>query len=222
MSAIAIYSAEPLHVDGLRYVLQRFTALQIAPTVQTVDELLQTVIHRRGELALVLIDYAFGGLGTLQGVVAAKGGAEKPHVALWAREIPPEIALQALRLGCKGVVRQTLGGEVQARAIERIVAGEPWWEKGLTAEVLSAQERSKRITRKEGQVIAMLCHGMRNKAIGEVLFCTEGTIKVYLHRLFRKLGVKTRHELAMWGRANGYDQTLAAPPRFIVPPGRAA
>jgi two-component system nitrate/nitrite response regulator NarP len=41
-----------------------------------------------------------------------------------------------------------------------------------------------------------------NKEIAYELHLSEGTIKEYLHRIFRKLGVKNRTDLAIWSLAN--------------------
>ena len=43
---------------------------------------------------------------------------------------------------------------------------------------------------------------MKNREIASSLFLSEGTIKVYLSKLFRKLGVKDRFELALYGLRN--------------------
>jgi DNA-binding NarL/FixJ family response regulator len=37
-----------------------------------------------------------------------------------------------------------------------------------------------------------------NKEIAHALHLTEGTIKEYLNRIFRKLGISNRTELAVW------------------------
>ncbi|HSW49254.1 MAG TPA: LuxR C-terminal-related transcriptional regulator, partial [Bryobacteraceae bacterium] len=44
--------------------------------------------------------------------------------------------------------------------------------------------------------------GLKNKEIAATLFISEGTVKVYLSRLFQKLGVKDRFELALFGLKN--------------------
>ena len=43
---------------------------------------------------------------------------------------------------------------------------------------------------------------MKNKEIATALTISEGTVKVYLSRLFQKLGVKDRFELALYGLKN--------------------
>ena len=43
---------------------------------------------------------------------------------------------------------------------------------------------------------------MKNKEIATTLMISEGTVKVYLSRLFQKVGVKDRFELALFGLKN--------------------
>jgi len=45
-------------------------------------------------------------------------------------------------------------------------------------------------------LVGLAARGLRNREIAEELGVTEGTVKVYLHSIFEKLGVSTRTELA--------------------------
>jgi DNA-binding NarL/FixJ family response regulator len=51
---------------------------------------------------------------------------------------------------------------------------------------------------RENQVIALVMEAKLNKEIAYSLHLSEGTIKEYLNRIFRKVGVKNRTELAIW------------------------
>jgi DNA-binding CsgD family transcriptional regulator len=50
---------------------------------------------------------------------------------------------------------------------------------------------------REGQVVNLIALGKLNKEIAADLHLTEGTIKEYLNRIFRKLGISNRTELAV-------------------------
>ena len=50
---------------------------------------------------------------------------------------------------------------------------------------------------RERQLIGFVRKGLRNREIAEQLGVTEGTVKVYLHAVFEKLGVSSRTELAI-------------------------
>jgi DNA-binding NarL/FixJ family response regulator len=54
------------------------------------------------------------------------------------------------------------------------------------------------LTFREKQIAQLVCQAKLNKEIAFELHLTEGTIKEYLNRMFRKLELKNRTELAMW------------------------
>jgi two-component system nitrate/nitrite response regulator NarP len=58
---------------------------------------------------------------------------------------------------------------------------------------------------REQQVITLLCDGLSNREIAKKLGVTEGTVKVHLHAIYGKLGVRSRVELmiAMADREHG-------------------
>ena len=65
----------------------------------------------------------------------------------------------------------------------------PREDKSSSAETLSAREK---------QLAKLVYQAKSNKEIANDLHLAEGTIKEYLHTIFRKLGVKNRTELALW------------------------
>jgi hypothetical protein len=50
--------------------------------------------------------------------------------------------------------------------------------------------------------VSLLSQGLKNKEIAATLGISEGTVKVYFSRLFQKVGVKDRFELALYGLKN--------------------
>ena len=61
------------------------------------------------------------------------------------------------------------------------------------------------LSHREQQVITLLCDGLSNREIAKKLGVTEGTVKVHLHAIYGKLGVRSRVELmiAMADREHG-------------------
>lgn len=55
---------------------------------------------------------------------------------------------------------------------------------------------------REKQIVSLVRQAKANKEIAYELHLTEGTIKEYLNRIFRKLGVRSRTELAIWAVMN--------------------
>jgi two-component system, NarL family, nitrate/nitrite response regulator NarL len=74
---------------------------------------------------------------------------------------------------------------------------------------------------REKQIIHLIRQAKANKEIAFELHLTEGTIKEYLNRIFKKLGARNRTEVAIWAMANsaGPRRTLPVPPDILkLPP----
>ena len=51
------------------------------------------------------------------------------------------------------------------------------------------------LTERESEVVALVAQGLRNKAVAHQLCIGEGTVKIHLHNIYRKLGIGTRWQL---------------------------
>jgi DNA-binding CsgD family transcriptional regulator len=65
---------------------------------------------------------------------------------------------------------------------------------------------SPKLSFREKQVVDLVSRAKLNKEIAHELHLTEGTIKEYLHRIFRKLGTASRTELAVWALTHMAEQ----------------
>lgn len=65
--------------------------------------------------------------------------------------------------------------------------------------------RSHDLTTRERQIILVLSDGVTNKEIGRRLMLAEGTVKVHLHHIYRKLGIANRTELAVLAHTKMLD-----------------
>jgi two-component system, NarL family, nitrate/nitrite response regulator NarL len=57
------------------------------------------------------------------------------------------------------------------------------------------QSHNRALTRREQQVAALAKSGLSNKGIAKSLCLSEGTVKHHLHKVFQKLGVRSRYGL---------------------------
>jgi DNA-binding CsgD family transcriptional regulator len=57
------------------------------------------------------------------------------------------------------------------------------------------QQLSQELTRRETEILLLVGSGMSNKEIARHLGLSDGTVKVYVHSIFRKTGAKSRYGL---------------------------
>jgi DNA-binding NarL/FixJ family response regulator len=85
------------------------------------------------------------------------------------------------------------GGEFRTSCDERVCASCRIRRERKVSKVSSIQE----LTLREKQVVELVQLAKLNKEIAHELHLTEGTVKEYLNRIFRKLGVTNRTQLAV-------------------------
>jgi DNA-binding NarL/FixJ family response regulator len=61
------------------------------------------------------------------------------------------------------------------------------------------------LTTRERQIILVVSEGVTNKEIGRRLRMAEGTVKVHLHHIYRKLGIANRTALAVLAHTKTFD-----------------
>ena len=62
---------------------------------------------------------------------------------------------------------------------------------------LGGLQNGRALTNREWQIVLMVRTGLSNKSIARRLNLSEGTVKVHLHNIYTKLGVKNRTALAI-------------------------
>jgi DNA-binding NarL/FixJ family response regulator len=196
MTRILLYSDEPILAKGLESVLRQIEGFELLPTCGTVACLMEQLTQGAPDLILMDLtsEITFAVLTEMKHVMTSC------KIVLWVNFISTELAFQAMGLGVRGILRKTLPTELQVKCLQKVQAGELWFEKALTDSFLCARRVA--LTQREGQLVSLLSQGLKNKEIATTLMISEGTVKVYLSRLFQKVGVKDRFELALFGLKN--------------------
>lgn len=219
MIRVLLYTDEPVLARGLETVLVPSTGFQLVSVCTNSGALINEVKAQNPGLLLLDMtpDLTFGVLLEAQRQLASA------RVVLWVRSISTELAYQAIEHGVRGILKKTHSPQVLVKCLQMVSDGGLWFEETLKASFNSMRTIS--LTRRESQLVSLLSQGLKNKEIAATLFISEGTVKVYLSRLFQKLGVKDRFELALFGLKNmpGGEALVEVPqPRAPMPERREA
>jgi DNA-binding NarL/FixJ family response regulator len=192
---LLIHKAESFQVKRLESILNQVGGFTLLFSNGNPAALQAALIRTTPELVLLELgpEVTFKFLSEIRQITQAK-------VVLWVDSISPGLALQAMTLGVRGILRKNLAARLQAECLRRVSRGEVWFEKALLVG-LDGQSRPV-LTRRENQVLRLLAQGLKNQEIATHLAVSEGTVKVYLTRLLQKAGAKDRFELALFGLKN--------------------
>jgi DNA-binding NarL/FixJ family response regulator len=124
------------------------------------------------------------------------------------QEPDQEMTLDLFRRGAHGIVSREIEPEILVECLRKVAQGESWLESRAVAWVLEAYRtqgvrpagsRPKvSLTPKESLIVSCVTQGMKNKEIALRVGTTEQVVKNYLRKVYDKLGVADRLELALY------------------------
>jgi two-component system, NarL family, nitrate/nitrite response regulator NarL len=170
-------------------------------TVGRVDQA-QDRISAHGRFDVILLDSDVPGMEGLSGmrtlVRMNQGG-----VVLFTGVSSRLLVDRALDAGAVGYIPKTLPLHTVRHAIRFIAEGETY----LPVEYLRRSNEhvgaDLGLKTREVRVLALLCEGLSNKAIGLQMGIEETTVKLDAKTIFRKLGVKNRTQAVIEARRRG-------------------
>jgi DNA-binding NarL/FixJ family response regulator len=203
MKNVSLYSTHPILAAGFATILAQ--SGEFNPSV--CSNLSHLADHSGSYPDIVLVDLA-SGLSISQ-LSELRSVAAPAAIVLWVDNISTEFAAQAIKLGVLGILRKDASIQVHMDCLRSVAAGELSLENELNQKLLCNKEI--KLAPRERQLATLLAQGLKNKEIGYRLGITEGTVKVYLSRLYEKVGAGDRFELALFVLKNlGTDQALLA------------
>lgn len=124
---------------------------------------------------------------------------------LWTDCLPKLEEAQLLEFIFHGLVGILLPEETTfaqlKKAIKMVTSGELWFTRKKLTDVISCMREMKaevhQLTKRETEIVRMICKGFRNKEIAQELQVTGPSVKKHLNHLYKKAGVKDRLQLAL-------------------------
>lgn len=195
---VAILDDHPVVREGTAAIVEDVPDMELVGTAATLDEARPFLDAAMADV--VLLDLRLGQEFGLS--VFHAGGAILPAIVVVTSYDYPQYVDAALRLGAVGYVLKTAPVVDLVEAIRRAAAGK------LSFDVRPG-DGGVRLSDRERQVVAAVVDGLSNDEIASRLGISPKTVESHLRRLFERLGVASRTELATRALRDGW---LEAPP----------
>jgi len=135
-----------------------------------------------------------------------------------------------LRRGVRGILTRAVSPDLLVRCVRKVSAGETWLDKQGVNWVIqayrsqalqgAAPKQQLRLSEKEMLIISGVTQGLKNKDIAREVGTTEQVVKNYLRKIYDKLQVSDRLELALYSMhhrlLDGYVPRPARAGRHVV------
>lgn len=181
-------------------VLLRGTSFDIVGVASSGEETLREV--ERLQPDILLLDLQMPGGTGMDVLRRLRSAGSALRVVLLTAAIDDSSLMEARALRVEGMVLKNSDPAYLLECLERVRRGRSWIDPELAERTKRLAEsagagRASALAPRERQLIGFVRKGLRNREIAEELGVTVGTVKVYLHAVFEKLGVSSRTELAI-------------------------
>ena len=212
---VLIADDHPIVREGLRRLLSLEEDVEIVgeagdgeATVAMVEKL---------DPDVVLLDLRMPGMDGFAALQRMQKLGRKTRVIVLTASEDKNEFVQAMKLGCSGIVLKQTAADLIIKSIRKVHAGEIWLDSHTTAAVMRqfaspsdvgapsgmrSRDRSP-LSHREREIVALVAQGYKNKEMAEKMFISEQTVKNHLHNIFDKLGVSDRLELALYAIHKG-------------------
>jgi DNA-binding NarL/FixJ family response regulator len=213
---VLIADGHPIVLEGLRTVLNQQTNIQVVGEATDGMEAIEKAVSLDPDV--VMMDLRMPRVDGLTVLRSIHTRAPRSKVILFSGADNKDEFVEAMKLGCSGILSKESAISLIERSIAKVYAGEIWLDSNTTAAVIrqfaspaefpapanngkSSRERAQ-LSQREREIIILIAQGYKNKEIAEKMFITEQTVKNHLHNVFDKLGVSDRLELALYAIHN--------------------
>ncbi len=199
MKRVLIADDHPIMLSGIERLLSG-AGFDIVAKLDEGARVLVAIETHRPDVAV--LDVAMPGLSGIEILRRLRDAETTTRVVLLTASLDDDALLEALHLRVDGIVLKKGGERLLIQCLEKVAAGGHFIPQELLvrASVLrkSREEDPLRsLSDRERELSELVAHGLRNRTIAHELNLTEGTVKVYLNRIYEKLAVANRTELAL-------------------------
>lgn len=181
--------------------------IRLADELGSRDELLLEAGRQMDAGDIVLLDLNLPPAGGLETLRRLKELHPEAKVVMMGEVMDDWAIAESIRLGARAALSKDAARELLAACLAEVWAGHFWVERqrGLDAVRMVAEHAAPvstnaaaRLSQREKQVIGFILEGCTNREIAATLQTSEQVVKNHLSRIFDKVGVYNRLELALY------------------------
>jgi DNA-binding NarL/FixJ family response regulator len=204
---------------GLRKIFALEDDIRVVGQAETLPQTQSAVTKFSAD---VLIFESALALNPVEAIVEILRQAPQLKIVVVTPTSDEQLTLDLFRRGAHGILSREVEPEILVDCLRKVAAGEPWLEnqaihwvmeafRGHTLRPSGARPKVQ-LTPKETLIVSCVTQGMKNKEIAIRVGTTEQVVKNYLRKVYDKLGVADRLELALYCLSHHVVDGVKPPP----------
>src|SRR5579862_503577 len=202
---IILADSQAIYRVGIRKIFALEDDIRVVAQADSLDNLRSALERHPADVVLIEGGLLTGAPNAIPDVLRIA-----PDVKLIVQAIGSDEGqtVELYRRGVRGIISRSISPDLLVRCVRRIATGETWIDNQAVnwvidayraqAAALVSPRTQPRLSPKETAIITCITQGKRNKEIAFQLGTTEQVIKNYLRKIYDKLGVSDRLELALY------------------------
>ena len=201
---ILLADSEKIYRVGIQKIFALEDDIRVVAGFDTLADLFDALQRFSPKVILLQGKLIVGAVDTISELISQ---VPKLKIIVQLSQNDQVTAVELLRRGVRGIVPRSISPDLLVKCVRRVAAGEIWIDNQSINLVIEAFRSQKdaltslrtrpRLSPRELTVITYVTQGMRNKEIATQLGTSEQVIKNYLRKIYDKLGVSDRLELAL-------------------------
>ena len=195
-------------LHGLSALARLEDDLEVVTTCVDGAEVLEALERFRPDV--LVMDCTMPRLGGIEAFAEmAERGIRVPTVLLSAG-FDDDVLLRGVQLGVQGFVLKEAAASALLDAVRTVGGGGRWMAPELAARAVAlatgtdTEDPLSDLTERERDVAIRVVEGLSNKKVASALGISESTVKLHLHRVYRKLDVSNRVQLNLLAQEQGW------------------
>jgi two-component system nitrate/nitrite response regulator NarL len=202
---LIIADSEPIYRVGIRKIFAVEDDIRVVGQAETLGQTMSAITKFPSEVLLFEVAICPNPAEAVSEIIKR---APSVAIVLLSGDLGEDETVDYLRRGVRGIVTRSVSPDMLVKCVRKVAGGETWLDnKGVNwvieayrsqASQLTSPRTKVRLTEKELLIISGVTQGLKNKDIAQEIGTTEQVVKNYLRKVYDKLGVSDRLELALY------------------------
>jgi two-component system nitrate/nitrite response regulator NarL len=212
--SVVIADSHPVVVRGLTSVLRARNGFKVVARCHDGPNCIEAIRSLVPDIAI--LDVAMPGLTGLEILAIANSESLPTRLVFFTASVEDRELVLSAAANAYGVLPKDVELEILVQSLRRVADGQrllplPSSDKAVPPErenIVIAESEPTMLTDRERQIMSLVSEGLSNKEMGRRLNIADGTIKVHLHHIYRKLEISNRTLLAALVISNSGSEIL--------------
>lgn len=202
--SVMLVDDHPLLRKGLRQLLAFEEELQIVAEASSGAEAI--ALANELDPDLIILDLNMQGMDGHQTLKKLRDDGVTSRIVMLTVSDSNEDVIKAISLGADGYLLKDSDPDELLEQIKKAVHGKMVLSEAVNAALADAIRRPvekpatdlSQLTNREQEILELIAKGRSNKLIARELDISDGTVKVHVKHLLKKLNLRSRVEAAVW------------------------